>query len=65
MTNKDRTKTFFKCLVAVICVLATIIVVANTWNRPTSGFVNACAFIALAGGIAGVVRFTKSFIDKT
>lgn len=64
MTNAEKTKTFFRCLVVMLWVLATIIVVANTWNRPTSGFVNACAFIALAGGIAGIVRFTKSFIDK-
>lgn len=48
----------------MLWVLATIIVVANTWNKPTSGFVNACAFVVLAGGIAGIVRFTQNFIDK-
>lgn len=64
MTNKDRTKTFALCIITVLWVLATIIVVANTWNRPTSGFVNACAFIALAGSIAGLVGFTKKFNDE-
>lgn len=65
MTNKDRTKTFFRCFAVVVCLLATIIVAANAWNNPdTSGVVNACAFITLAGSIVGVVKFTKDFTNN-
>ena len=65
MTNKEKTKTFALCALMVIWVLATIITVAHPWNNCKVGFVNACAFIALAGGIVGLVRFTKKFVgDK-
>ena len=64
MKNKDKTKTFLLCALMVIWVLATVITVAYTWNNCETGFVNACALIALIGSIVHVVRFTKEFTKE-